>query len=169
MPKDSTVPQPYEDRPNTIPWPPILYVCAAGLAVGLWYIAPIAGLLPFQSTLINLVLGLAISGGGLGLIVWAIRVMSSQNANIMPNRAATRLVADGPFKYSRNPIYLGDTILLVGLAFLFSNPWFFPAAFLAAVFTHHLVIHREEKHLAARFPADWERYCGSVPRWIGWL
>ena len=105
--------------------------------------------------------------GGLGLDLAAIRTMRRHRANILPHRAATALVTTGPFAWSRNPIYLGNTLLLAGAAFAFHDPWFLPAALAAVLAVTHLAIRREEAHLAHMFGAEWERYRRRTARWFG--
>ena len=99
-------------RPNAIPWPPILYGGGALLAVLLHQAAPIPtrwlGTPPLQHV------GEAMILAGLALDLWAMATMWRAKANILPHRAATALVTHGPFAFSRNPIYLGNTILLLG-------------------------------------------------------
>ena len=103
---------------------------------------------------------------GLGLDVYAMFEMRRLRANILPHRAATALVTTGPFALSRNPIHLGNTMLVAGAALVFSNPWFLAAAVIVAVLVEVLAIRREEKHLAARFGNAWRAYMKRTPRWI---
>ncbi len=152
-------------RPNAIPWPPILYGGGALLAVLLHQAAPIParwlGIPPLSH------LGEAMILAGLALDLWAMATMWRAKANILPHRAATALVTHGPFGFSRNPIYLGNTILLLGAGLAFGMVWFLPIALLAAALTAHLAIAREEAHLNARFGRDWRNYTLRVNRWIG--
>ena len=103
----------------------------------------------------------------LGLDLWAMVEMRRRRANILPHRAATALVMTVPFAWSRNPIYLANGLLLLGLGGLFDNAWFFVAAPVAAFATDRLAILREERHLAALFGAAWSAYVISVSRWFG--
>jgi protein-S-isoprenylcysteine O-methyltransferase Ste14 len=150
------------NRPNVLPWPPMLLVLAAGVAVVL------GGLMPLQlpSTQVATWLGVAIAALGLGVDGWAILTMRAARTNIMPNRAADRLVTSGPFRFSRNPIYLANTLLLVGIGFAVGNAWFVPAALATAVLVDRLAIRREERHLAIRFGNDWIDYASKTPRWL---
>jgi protein-S-isoprenylcysteine O-methyltransferase Ste14 len=148
--------------PNTIPWPPIIVGAAVVLAVALGWLLPLRGLVPAP---------LAICGGavivaGVALDVAAMSVMQRNRANILPHRAATRLVASWPFSMSRNPIYLGNTIMLGGAALAFRNPWFLLTAGMSAWIVTNLAIRREERHLAALFGTAWDDYAARVPRWI---
>ncbi len=93
-------------------------------------------------------------------------VMTRHRANILPHRAATALVTAFPFSISRNPIYLGNTMMLIGAGFLFANLWFLVTAALAAILVTELAIKREEAHLSTLFGAKWRDYAARTPRWI---
>lgn len=148
--------------PNRWPWPPLLVAAAVACAWLLGRIFPLPDLPRFA-----LPLGAALIAAGLALDVWAMAEMRRRRANILPHRAATALVTTGPFAFSRNPIYLGNTILLLGLAGALGNAWLIVAAPAAAFAVEHLAIRREEAHLAALFGDDWLRYRRDVGRWIG--
>jgi len=150
--------------PNRIPWPPILFGMAAIAAIGLGIVLPGP---EWLRTPAWAALGWAMLLAGLALDVAAMATMSRQRANILPHRAATALVTSGPFTWSRNPIYLGNTIAMTGAALAFANPWFLPAALIAALAVTRLAIQREEAHLAARFGAAWDTYSQRTGRWFG--
>jgi protein-S-isoprenylcysteine O-methyltransferase Ste14 len=94
-------------------------------------------------------------------------VMARRRANILPHRAATALVTDGPFAWSRNPIYLGNTLLLSGCGLAFGNAWLLVGAAVAAIAVTVLAIRREEAHLASRFGDAWMAYAARTRRWFG--
>lgn len=150
--------------PNRIPWPPILFGAAAIAAVGLGMLLPGPDWL--RSPVLAII-GWIVLIAGLVLDIAAMATMARQRANILPHRAATALVTSGPFAWSRNPIYLGNTIAMTGAALAFANPWFLPTALLAAVAVTRLAIRREEAHLAARFGTAWEAYSQRTARWFG--
>jgi len=151
------------DRPNRWPWPPILFGTAALAA----WLGGRALSLPWPEAPALAALGWAMIGAGLALDGWAMAEMARRRANILPHRAATALVTTGPFAWSRNPIYLGNTIALAGCALAFRNPLFLAAAAVAAAAVTRLAIRREEAHLAARFGADWAAYAARTRRWLG--
>lgn len=151
------------DRPNTIPWPPIIFAATAIAAYAVGRVAPIG----IAATGFMRVLGWVLIAVGIGLDLWAMQTMRRASANILPHRAATALVSTGPFALSRNPIYLGNTIAVAGAAGAFDNPWFAVAALIAAVLVQRLAILREETHLAAMFGSAWQDYARRVPRWLG--
>ncbi len=154
----------WTEKPNVLPWPPILYGCAAVAAFGLGRVYPLgAGLLNGQ---IARGFGIAVMLAGLGLDIAAMVTMHRGRANILPHRAATALVTNGPFSLSRNPIYLGNTLLLGGAGLAFANAWLVAAAIIAAQLVAMLAIRREEAHLAAKFGAEWQAYAQRTPRWL---
>lgn len=159
-------PHRWDRKPNTVPWPPIIYATAVFVGFALGRIHPIRGGW-WQGGVTEAVGGLTIVAG-LGLDLSAMIWMRRQRANIFPNRAATALVTTGPFSVSRNPIYLGNTLLVAGAAPAFDNPWFLPAALVAAWAVGRLAIAREESHLAARFGDGWREYAARTPRWLLW-
>ena len=150
--------------PNRIPWPPIIFGLAVTAAVVLGFLYPGPEWLrhPVLSGF-----GWFLFATGLGFDLFAMFTMQRQRANILPHRAATALVTSGPFAWSRNPIYLGNTVAMIGVAFAFANPWFIPAAFVAAAMVVPLAIRREEAHLAAQFGEAWEAYRRRTNRWFG--
>ena len=143
----------FGDRPNRIPWPPIIYVAEVigALALERLHQAPFpAILLPFgrPTGIIVIVAGLALDGA-------AMVKMRLGKANILPHRSATALLTTGAFAISRNPIYLGNTIAVGGAALAFDNEWLVAAALLAAVAVERMAMRREEAHLAAGFQELW--------------
>jgi protein-S-isoprenylcysteine O-methyltransferase Ste14 len=150
------------DRPNSLPWPPMLLGSAVLLAIVLGRLWPLPALEGIWATLVGGALLLA----GFGFDLWAIVTMRRANTNVMPNRAADLLVTWGPFRFSRNPIYLGNTLLLLGIGLAIGNIWFVIFAFAVAASVDRLAIRREEQHLAARFGDAWTDYAAKTPRWL---
>lgn len=150
--------------PNSIPWPPIIYVVAAGSAVVLNRVRPLGE--PLSPSL--RAAGFAVLAAGFALDCSAMLTMRRKHANILPHRAATNLVTTGPFSVSRNPIYLGNTVMLLGAAAAFANLWFVAAAPCAAFVVTRLAIRREERHMDRTFGAAWLDYARQVPRWLRW-
>lgn len=150
------------ERPNRIPWPPLLLL--AGIAIGalLGALAPLNLAVPSTMR----IAGSAFLAAGIAFDLSAIWTLWRARTNILPHRAADRLITSGPFWLSRNPIYLGNTIALATMGFVFSNLWYTTAAAVMAVLLDRLAIRREEAHLATRFGRAWQEYAAQTPRWL---
>lgn len=144
---------------SRIPWPPILYLSFAVAAwlANSWYTVALPNVWVFGAVL-------AISG--ISLDLWAALSFRKHQTTIMPTGNAAHLITTGPFTITRNPIYVGNTLLLSGLAFYFQNAWMLAAAFMAAYLTQKLAIEREEKYLAVKFGEAWKNYTAKTPRWL---
>ncbi len=76
------------------------------------------------------------------------------------------LVMSGPFRYVRNPLYVGNFLITMGFATYAAQPWFIVLAALAFGFQYYCVVKYEETLLQAKFGEEYERYCQEVPAWI---
>jgi protein-S-isoprenylcysteine O-methyltransferase Ste14 len=76
------------------------------------------------------------------------------------------LVTEGPYCYSRNPIYVAEGMIWIGSIILFGSPVILAVLATLAVVVGPLVLHREEKGLEARFGDAWVRYSSTTPRWF---
>ena len=154
-----------QDRPNSLPLPPIFLVAMVALCYLLDTFLPI-GWDPERVT------PLMRWGGGLliaiaiALDVWTFATLRRHRTTIRPDRGANALAKDGPFAFSRNPIYLGNVLIVSGLGFVLGSRWFIFGAVALYVLLLEFAIKREEEHLAKRFGADWRAYASRVRRWI---
>lgn len=153
-------------RPNIIPWPPVLLILLIAAAFAAGAVVPMPAPPPDAAFWFR-ILGIAVAAAGIALDLWSLLTMYRHRTNVLPHRAADRLVTSGPFRFSRNPIYLGNTTLLGGIAIALANPFFLLAAILNVVLVNRLAIAREEAHLAERFRDAWHDYAARVPRWVG--
>lgn len=153
------------DTPNRIPWPPLLYVMAIAVSIVLAWLVPLPWVPPPLSEIL-FAAGWLVAIGGLVLIVQAIRTLRKANTTFRPNEASAHLVTTGPFALSRNPIYLGDTMIMVGAALISGIGWFILFGLVAAFATQKLAIEREERHLETRFGKKFREYAKRVRRWI---
>ena len=99
-------------------------------------------------------------------MTWADRTMSSLGEHPNPYKPTKAMISTGPYGFSRNPMYLCLTLLLVGIAFLVNTVW--PVALLPAllIFIHYGVIRREESYLERLFGDEYRRYRARVRRWL---
>jgi protein-S-isoprenylcysteine O-methyltransferase Ste14 len=101
-------------RPNSLPWPPIIYLAAIAVSVSLtvfyplpWFGQPLSGIL--------FVLGWLMIAAFVGLNISAIRAMRRAGTTVRPDRGTDHLVTDGPFSFTRNPLYVAGTMLVLGI------------------------------------------------------
>ena len=151
-------------RPNAIPWPPLVLLASLLIAAGAGLLLPLT--LPAGPAVLRHAIGGLVALCGIGLDLWAMKSLHDGRTTVMPHRASSRLVIRGPYRFSRNPIYLGNTILLVGIGIAFNSLWFPLVAAAAAWATQKLAIEREERHLGALFGEEYEDYCRRVRRWL---
>lgn len=84
-----------------------------------------------------------------------------------PWKATTALVTRGIYRRTRNPIYQGFGLFVLGVAFATTSDWIFLALPFGALAMHLGVVRREERYLAAKFGDNYHGYCAAVPRY-GW-
>ncbi|MEO3385671.1 isoprenylcysteine carboxylmethyltransferase family protein [Mesorhizobium sp. CAU 1741] len=154
-----------QDRPNTLPWPPIIYIAAVALAIIAHWLAPLPWL-PLQLAEFLFAVGWILVAGALFIDISAMRTLARAKTTIMPHHASDHLVTNGPFSFSRNPIYLGNTMLMIGVGLIGGILWFILLAPIAAFITQKLAIEREERHLEMRFGKKYRDYTKKVRRWI---
>jgi protein-S-isoprenylcysteine O-methyltransferase Ste14 len=113
-----------------------------------------------------LVAGIALALAAVAMVITAIHTMHRAQTSIRLDRPAAHLVQNGPYSISRNPIYLGNTLFMVGIGLAAGMIWFIILALIAAFLTQKLAIEREERHLDQRFAKKYRDYCKRVRRWI---
>ena len=150
--------------PSRFPWPPVLLIAALAGGVLLQRTWPLAW--PGMNDLPARLIGWSFLVGGLALAAWALWTMVKGGAEFRPHAPATQLITSGPFRRFRNPIYLGDALILLGLADVTQNIWIviMAAGFVAAV--TWLAILPEERHLEERFGETYLTYKAGSRRWI---
>jgi protein-S-isoprenylcysteine O-methyltransferase Ste14 len=151
-----------EDRSGVRIPPPLIYVAGFLAGLALEAVFPI-GALPFA---IALVAGLV--GGVLWLVLDGSAMMRFQRArtSIVPFKPTTALVTSGPYRFTRNPMYVGMAFLYLGLALAFGVIWALALLPLVLLAVDRLVIAREERYLEAKFGEEYRDYMRSVRRWL---
>jgi protein-S-isoprenylcysteine O-methyltransferase Ste14 len=154
------------DTPGLIMPPPFFLLIALGLAVVLdWTTGPsflaAAGFDSLQSWI-----GLAVLLVAICLAVTGFRTFTRAGTNVDPFQPALKLVTSGPYRFTRNPMYLGMVLFLVGASLMFSIEWgllLTPPLWLAY---DRLVVAREEAYLSRKFGEPYRAYLGRTRRWI---
>jgi protein-S-isoprenylcysteine O-methyltransferase Ste14 len=151
-----------KDSANVLGSPPLvlLALLAAG---GLIHLILPVGILP--GSFPNAV-GLPFIVAAITLFMLSVRAFSRQGTPVRGSEPATAIVASGPYRFSRNPIYLSMLLLEVGIALMVNSVWMLAAVALMFAYLSLGVIAREETYLAHKFGEEYLRYKQSVRRWI---
>jgi protein-S-isoprenylcysteine O-methyltransferase Ste14 len=150
--------------PSTVPWPPILIVATVAGGVALGYLLPLSW--PGENDLAARIAGRSLGVAGILLLIWAVVTLRRHGTTVLPDKPATVLVTDGPFRFRRNPIYVADILILLGLAELTQNIWLVILTLPFALLITWLAIIPEERHLEARFGDAYRTYKANTRRWI---
>lgn len=113
-------------------------------------------------------LGTALLALGLGLMAAAVGTMWRAKTTPIPHREASHLVDSGVFGLSRNPIYVGDALVLAGVILRAGAPLLLPLvpAFMWVI--QRRFIEPEEARLQRQFGQRFEEFCSRTPRWLLW-
>ena len=103
---------------------------------------------------------------GTGLSLRAVATFRGARTTIQPNRPASTLVTHGPFRLSRNPMYLGLSLVYLGVTLLMNSIWTLLFLPLVIAILHFTVIRKEERYLAATFDIAYDEYRRRVRRWL---
>ena len=143
--------------------PPWLWFLLSLLAgIGLHRVAPLHIPAPEVGTLI----GWGVVGVGMAMLAWTERQFARHSTSHDHRAVASALITTGPFQYSRNPVYLGLAILLVGFALALNILWLVLSAPIAVFVMQFHVVPQEEACLARLFPDAYPPYHQSVRRWL---
>jgi protein-S-isoprenylcysteine O-methyltransferase Ste14 len=120
---------------------------------------------PIRADLSSL-LGLILIFVGISMAAISFRLMSKIKTTFIPDGVPQKLVSTGPFKFSRNPIYLGMFLILFGTAFLMGSVSALLVSLIFTLIINFPWISHEEKKMSEIFGEDWINYCSKVRRWL---
>ena len=149
------------DIPDVIAPPPLVFLGGLLIGWGLQYLRPLHWLPAGWSRPLALVLFLAGLFGVAAVIAFH-RAGTSPN----PRRPTSALVTGGPYRFTRNPMYLGFTLWYLAIASWSNALWILLLLPLVLLVLQRGVIAREEAYLRRRFGREYEEYCGRVGRWV---
>src|SRR5262245_20152319 len=147
----------------TLGWvrPPLVYsssILAGALLTWLWPLpvalpaaVPIGGAMVFASIL---------------LFLFSVRALRAAGTPVPGNQPTTNIVRTGPYRFSRNPIYLSFFFVQLGIALWISRIWMVATLIPAAAVVSRVVVRREERYLESRFGQQYSSYRDSARRWL---
>lgn len=100
------------------------------------------------------------------LAIWPIKLFNKIEQDPAPWTSTPEIVVKGPYKYTRNPMYLMMVIVCIGFSIILDEAWVFLMAPVCGYVIYRIAIRHEEKYLAEKFGASYEAYKSSVRRWI---
>ena len=142
-----------------ITYPPVILLCGLIAQIVLYFTFPV---------LVNLsiLLGILILVIGISLVYISLRKLSKMKTTFIPDGKPEKLVKDGPFRFSRNPIYLGMLLILVGVSISLQS---FSSLIISIIFgliINFTWIKHEERKLEDIFDSEWEEYSKRTRRWL---
>ncbi|MEE8559881.1 MAG: isoprenylcysteine carboxylmethyltransferase family protein [Alphaproteobacteria bacterium] len=151
-----------KDLAGVIAPPPLIYLAFLLLGVGLDYVWPVAVIpegVQYPAGFLLIALGLALFGA-------AVRRFGKAETSVQTRKPTTAIITDGPFRFSRNPIYLAMSLSYAGIAIAADNLWILGLLVPALAVIRCGVISREERYLERKFAEEYLRYKASVRRWL---
>ena len=132
--------------------PPLVYLAA--LVTG--------ALVPF----LNVALGASLVVIAVALFAYSVAKFRAAGTPVPSHKPTTAIVRTGPYRFSRNPIYLAFSLFQLGIAIWVNSVWLLATLAGAVALMHHVVIPREEEYLERKFGAEYLDYKASVRCWL---
>ena len=137
----------------------LLFLTLAWLLHWLWHLA-------LPRNLWTHYFGWGLIDAGVLLMLWAGLLMLWRKTTVNPYGKPVRLLEEGPFRFSRNPIYLADSLIYCGIALLWGSLWPWLLLPLVIHVMQRAVIRHEERLLVQLFGEAYRSYCARVRRWL---
>jgi protein-S-isoprenylcysteine O-methyltransferase Ste14 len=141
--------------------PPVIYLASLGLGFVLEGLLPGAELPAWAQWI-----GAVVIAAGAVLVISFERAFRRAGTDANPYRPSKALATDGPYRFSRNPGYLGMAIIFIGIALAAEAPWALVMLVPATLLMQYGVIVREERYLENLFGDEYVRYKRTTRRWI---
>ena len=142
--------------------PPLVYLAAIVTGSVLEFASP----LPFVPPRLAAPLGRVLVVAAVVLFSYSVRTFRTAGTPVPGNKPTTVVVRTGPYRFSRNPIYVAFSLLQLGLAAWVDSLWLIATLIAAVALMAKVVIPREERYLASRFGGEYLEYKASVRRWL---
>ncbi|HEX5221148.1 MAG TPA: isoprenylcysteine carboxylmethyltransferase family protein [Verrucomicrobiae bacterium] len=159
----ATGPRSSPDAPGVIVFPPVLFVGTLLLGLGIHLLWPMRlAMTPLSVRIIGAVL--VVASGALSR--WASGTMRRAGTNVLPGKPTLSIVTGGPFRFSRNPLYIAGSVLYLGLTLISNSAWPLVLSVPMLVVLDWGIVRREERYLEAKFGGDYLAYKTRVRRWL---
>jgi protein-S-isoprenylcysteine O-methyltransferase Ste14 len=143
--------------------PPLLYLGSILLGAALGWLVPFGFAAGGR---LRVLVGIALSIAGLALIAWAFVFHRRTNQDPDPRTPSPELIGGGPYRWTRNPMYVGMASIQAGVGIALGNAWILLLLAPTMWTNQRYVIEREEAYLSRRFGAAYDTYRTQVRRWL---
>ena len=142
--------------------PPLVYLIALVSGMVIQLAAPV----PFLPEKLAVPLGVALVVLAIGLFSYSVAKFRAAGTPVPARKPTTAIVRTGPYRFSRNPIYLAFSLLQLGISIWANSVWLLATLVGAVALIHYVVIRREERYLERKFGAQYLDYKAAVRRWL---
>ena len=143
--------------------PPLFVIVLSIIGFGLQWLYPFSFQFSFRPYWLTVGVILIVFSGLLAFL--ARKIMRGQMTPISFNKPTVIILSNGPFAYTRNPLYLSLVILYTGIGIVANSIWFTPLLIVVILFLNKVIL-REEKYLEQSFGKEYLRYKKTVRRWV---
>jgi protein-S-isoprenylcysteine O-methyltransferase Ste14 len=152
------------DKPNVVIFPPLIPLSVLVAGIILNFLMPL-GLLAHVLFPGRIVVGAIAFIAGLGMVIGANRIFRRIGTNTRPSLPTLAIATTGIFRWTRNPMYVGGSLALLGVAIGFALDWVILLLVASLPLIHYGIILREERYLERKFGDEYRRYQTKVPRY----
>ncbi len=142
--------------------PPLVYLVSLVTGSVIQFATP----RPFFPGVLAVPLGASLVAVAIVLFSYSVKTFRAAGTPVPARKPTTVIVRTGPYRFSRNPIYLAFSLLQLGIAIWVNSLWLIATLVAAVMLIHYVVIPREEQYLQRRFGAEYLDYKTSVRRWL---
>jgi protein-S-isoprenylcysteine O-methyltransferase Ste14 len=154
-----------QDFADVVVKPPVLFLGAIVLGCLMSWIVPLGPELGSANAR-ALAAGGALALVGLVLFILCVREFSRAGTSLVPGEPSTVVLNSGPYRYTRNPIYISFVIFYFGMAIILTSAWMLLLLIPVLIVLQRGVIEREEAYLQSKFGDAYRKYQARVPRWL---
>jgi len=142
--------------------PPLVYLASLVSGVAIQLAVP----LPFLRGTLAMPLGVPLVAVAIAVFSYAVAKFRAAGTPIRGRKPTTAIVRTGPYRFSRNPIYLAFSVFQLGIGIWVNSVWLLTTLVVAVALVNYVVIRREEQYLERKFGAQYLDYKASVRRWL---
>jgi protein-S-isoprenylcysteine O-methyltransferase Ste14 len=153
------------DRSGVRVFPPLVFLVAGGVALTIHRLVPLHVLAGERAAPLRIV-GAVLVLAAVSLAIWAVTTFRRIGTTPNPAGGTTALASQGPYRFSRNPMYLGLVILTTGVALVSNSLWPLLMLPVVVLIIASKVIGPEERYLEAKFGEPYRAYKARVRRWV---